>query len=261
MPKKRFTLPKSNLVQPILTVVLIGLLIVLVVYRKVSFDEASKKFETGSYEIYTRGSLLVKKIPTATQVDPSQKQSTTEKTVEFEENPYNNLFFYTNSGQVKRLDVKTNGEDVTYFHTPKNEVVIMNVPTKTYTVYPVPDDSEKKAIEVFNGINNVIQSTFPLIPLLKEYREGKFNPVEKSQNLYTGQWQHPLFTSGEVLDVFIETDTDTGLFKSFNVTQNVQAPASRIFFDFKVLENPTNIYNIPTGYTEVPVKTPYKPKS
>lgn len=277
IPKVKFS---SNLVQPILTIVLIALIVFFVfkslpgdtfkkdnsykqVTRDVSFSEAADNFLNSSFQVYTRGSLLVKSSNTTStkNIDPSkQNTSSPSNQVQVTENKYDDLFFYVDKSAVKRIDLKSYTQNESLFFNEKKEIVFVSNSTKSYTLYPVPGEDQKDAKLLFDSTNQIMQQLFPLVPLIQDYKQEKFNPVLRSYNLYSGKWQHPLFTSGEVVDVILETDPISGLFRSFNVSHSFITTPSSIFFDFKKYDINSALYATPSDYKSLPVDAKYLSK-
>lgn len=266
---------KSSSIQPILTVILVGVLAVLIfqfssksnkpsetlkeIAREVSFEEASNKFLTSSLQVYTRGSVFSKGkdevLPTPTE-DPENPvtqtpiPTPTNTKIQIAENKYNDIFFLIQNSAVKRIDTDSFGKSDSRFFNDKSELVLLNNTDKIYKTYASPSPDDKDNSILYRSTQELFNEFFPLIPLLKEYKEGKFNPVERSYNLYSGKWQHPFFTSGEVTDVFLETDPTSGIFRSITIVHTFTKTQSRIFFDFKQKEINLDTYKIPQGYTK-----------
>jgi hypothetical protein len=272
------SLKRMSLIQPILTTVLIGLVIILVfqffgddtknnnsgyqeISKAVSFEEAVAKFQSGSFEVYTRGTLVVKNDRSASSliksnVSGSPTPTPSVSTSSAVENPYEDLFFFVNNGQVKRLDIRTYGQNESIFYNKSNEIVNLSNTAKAYTVNPIPPESDKTASLAYQAYYNVLQSYFPLIPLIKDFQAGKFNPTLRSTNLYSGKWKHYLYTSDEVVDVIIQTEPETGLFRSFIVANSFTSTPSQIYFDFKSYDSNQAIDNIPVDFKKLdPVKS------
>lgn len=275
-------LTKASVIQPVLTFVLIILLVVMVTQffggkfsnnnasvkreltRKVTFDSAAAKYTSTSYEAYTRGSLLVKNTQRAS-IDIGNKsinpQATTQPSaIGATENKYDDLFFVLDNGLVKKLDFKTFGQNESLFFDKKDQIIFVSNTNSAYSLYPVPAETEKDALLLFSSTRQMLQEVFPLVSLIRDYKDGKFNPVERATNLYSGKWKHALFTSDEITDVFLETDPYTGLFSSFTVAHGFANVTSRIVFDFKPLKIDESIFSVPNGFTQVPLEIKYKAK-
>jgi hypothetical protein len=269
---------RSNIIQPILTVVLIALLGFLVyrfgfsknqngsdgttlrqVNRKVSLDQAISKYLDNSYEIYTRGVLFVKNAQDTNGVNPEKATVTPSAQVAVTQNEYN-YFFYTDKGTIHRLDYKNLGKNESLFKDSKGNLVFVDNVSKSYTVYPLPDESETKVVEFFKGTDQVLQETFPLTALIKDYKAKKFNPVEESTNTFVGKWQHQLFTSNEVVTVIIQTDPSNELFRKMRIVHGFIQTPSDLSFDFIKTDNVKELNIIPAGYTEIALKSDYKKK-
>lgn len=270
---------KPKLIQPILTVILIVLVAALIfqffkgrgtgqsndgtlrqIDRVVTFDEAAKAFFNNSYEVQTRGALIVKDRSTKPSSTPTPTSPTT-ITIPAVENKYNDMAYFLDKGDVKRLDFKTYGSNESIFFDKQGNIIYLSNTGKAYTKYPIPADSETSALIEFTAKKELLKITFPFVSLLKDYQDKKFNPIERARNLYSGKWQHPLFTSDEVVNVFIETDAQTGLFSSFIVHHSFATTFSEIYFDFRPYDNTQALDLIPEGYKEVPVQVKYKIKS
>lgn len=266
----------AGAIQPILTIVLVILLVVLIfqyvnknttsnngavekeIGQTVTFDSATEKFLNGNYDVYSRGSLYVKESTNAS-LDPSKTTPTPSVTqVNLIENKYDGMIFLLSNGKVKKLDIRAYGQNESLFFNKKGEIVFLNNTNKSYTTYPIPDDSETSIVKLFEGTNGVLQQSFPLQPLIQDYKNGLFNPIERAENIYSGQWKSALFTNDEVAEVVIQTDSVTGLFKSFNIT-NTQPP-SQISFEFRNRSDIENYDQIPADYKGVEIPTKYKTK-
>lgn len=271
--KIRGILKKMTVIQPILTLVLIGLTVALVFqffgkssagknpnYTEISkdlpFETAVNNYFNGSFEVYTRGSLVTKSdastvlqssapTPTINSLAPS---GTTIKAVE---NRYDDHFFFMEKGSVKRLDIRTYGQNESIFYNGKGEIVNMSNTAKAYTVSPIPADTDARAKVLYLSYNNIFQNYFPLVPLLKDYKEGKFNPIKRSTNIYSGKWKHALYTSDEIVDVIVQTEPETGLFRSFIVANSFTTTPSQIYFDFKNYDPKQQLDSIPSDYQKI----------
>lgn len=277
-----FRTGKSGLIQPLLTAVLGILLVVLVIQffagrsksneadirqiaRKVSFDEAVETFQNGTFQIYTRGALIVKNdVSTPSlqnkSVDPLKKEAT-EKSINATETKYDDLFFFTEKGKTVRVDYNTYGQRESVFYDKKDGVVFQSNTLRSYTTYPVPSDDEKDAALYFSSLKQIISDVLPFNLLIEDYKAGKFTPYEVANNLYSGKWQHPLFTSNEVVDVLLQTDGDQGYFRSFSVAHAFVTVPSTIYFDFKPTEIKDSLRTVAEGYKEVERQNKYKSKS
>lgn len=275
---------KASIIQPILSLILIGVLVVLVVQffigkrsdandtslrqltRKVTLDEAVNKYMGNSYESYTQGSLIVKNSKNFSSeadksIDPQKASEPSPTSVNATENKYDDMFFTLDKGQIKKLDLRSYGQNETLFFNEKGEIVFQSNSDKTYSIYPIPAEGEKDAQLLFDSTKQLMQDLYPLGALIRDYKAGKFNPVERAVNVYSGKWQHPLFTSGEIVDVFVELNPVNGLFTSFSVVHSFTSTPSRIFFDFKPLTQDLNsILKVPGDYKQVELKTKYKAK-
>jgi hypothetical protein len=266
-------LKKASVIQPILTLVLIGLIIAMgfqffgnransndpqykEISKNLSFDEAVRKFTTGTYEIYTRGTLITKSDrSTAINSQPSKTPTPSVASVTAVENSYEDLFFFVQNGAVRRVDIRTYGQNESIFYNSKGEIVNLSNTAKAYTVNPIPAETDINASLAYQAYSNVLQSYFPLIPIIKDYQAGKFTPVLRSNNLYSGKWKHFLYTSDEVVDVIIQTEPETGLFRSFLVANSFTTTPSQIYFDFRVYSSTSAIDAIPADYKKLePVK-------
>lgn len=234
------------------------------VTRRITFDEAANRFLNEDFEVLTRGNLYVKDLSTQT-VDPkTQTQSTPSPSVtqiSLIENKYEDVFFLSSKSQIKKVDAKTFGINGSIFFNSKGELVFLDNVNKQYTIYKIPDDSEKKVVELFKGVDLTFkENLFPLTPLIQDYKEKKFNPIEntKVQNLYSGRWQHPVYTNNEVSTVAIQTDPNTGLFSAMFIASS--NPPSQLYFDFRKVESLEGFDTIPEDYKSVPPVTEYKVK-
>jgi hypothetical protein len=276
----------AKVFQPILTLVLVGLLLVMIfqfagndtsnspndpeykeVYRAVTFDEAARKYLAGSFEVFTRGSVISRsgEIP-LTQIKSEPNATTTPTTSvtpkpDAYENSYDDLFFYIDKNSVKRLDVKSYGQNASIFVNGKGEIMYLDNSARAYTMYPLPDDSETKVKLWYEAYKGAVQMFFPFTSLMKDYQDGKFNPVERATNVYSGKWKHDFFTSGDVVDVILQTEPETGLFRSFTVASSATPTPTTIYFDFKSYDAAATLTTVPEGYTAVELKVKYKVKA
>jgi hypothetical protein len=273
-------LAKPSIIQPILSVVLILMLVLLIfqfvdsrngakdsaslrqLSRKVTFDDAVNKYLSGTYESYTRGSLLVKNasLQSTESINP-QNNSTQPTSVTATENKFDDLFFIIDKGNIRKLDLKTFGQNESLFFNDKGEIVFLSNTDKSYSVYPVPAEGEKDAELLFTSTKQMMQDLYPLVAVIRDYKDGKFNPVERAANIYSGKWQHVLFTSNEIVDVYLETNPTNGLFTSITITHQFTSSPSAIYFDFKDTKDMSSALQVPSGYKNVELKTKYKAKA
>jgi len=269
---------KPNILQPILTAVLIGALALLIfkfgsganksdstsqntlqeVTKKVSFQDAADKFMNNSYQVYTQGSLIVKggtsnvfsfnQNPTTTPVASPSPQAAAA-------NSYDNLFFYLDKGEIFRIDYTTYGLDSTLMINDKNEIVAMDNRNKTYAVYPVPTQDNKQASLVYYSYESILKNLFPFKQLISDYQANKFVPTERDLNLYSCQWKNSLFTSGETVTVTIETDPATGVFKSFSAPHSFSTVPTNISFDFRSNNLTQKLKTPPSDYKQIALPT------
>lgn len=232
--------------------------------QKVTFDDAVKKIENSSYEVYTRGSLY---IPEGTSISDLQdgvpKSQTTPTpsvtTITLVENKYDDLFFTLEKNKVQKIDIRSLNTDASLLINKKGEIVYIDNVKRTYTLYKNPADDEKNAIQLFTGMRNLFSDQiFPFTSLIEDYRAKKYNPVERAYNIYSGKWQHPVYTNGRVVDTIVETDPTNGLFRSIAFTST--NPPSIIYFDFRNIDSTEGYDSIPDNYQSVPVPNPYKTK-
>lgn len=281
---------KSFGIQPVLTIILIIALGVLIfqttqnqnnnntqktvqLESKVTFEDAVKRFKSGQYEVLTFGTLLVinpidgitntpgtpTKTPTPT-VTPTKVDG-----VEIYSNPYDYMLFTLDKTKVKRIDVKTYGQNVSVFEKTDGKLVYTDNSKFLYTEYPVPQDTEKDALAFFQGARNIMQTYFLLIPIIEDFEKGIFNPVERSTNVYSGLWKHPTITSGKAVDIVIQTDGSTGLFRRLIIPSLVSDPnyTSTISFEFRTRDESyiKNYENLGPNYNKVDLEIKYKFKS
>lgn len=281
-------IPKISLlssIQPILTLVLVGLLLLLVfrsslfssrdndstsseyreVSRKVTFDEAKELYYEKNYKINTKGNLLVENQnetePSDTKsINPERKDNSPGNVVNAVENRYDDMFFYTINGHVKRFDVITYGQNESLFLAQNGSIVYVSNTANAYSRYPVPAEDQKEAVQFFNSTRSTLKEILPLSPLLQDYANGTFTPIERDVNLYSGKWKHSLFTSNEVVDVYLQTDPVSGMFRSINIVHSFVPQPSAIYFDYVELETLDSIDSIPDEYKEVEAEIKYSPK-
>lgn len=267
-------------IQPILTVVLIIIILFFAIYffqsgnnnqavqevdltKKLSFEDAVNNFLSNDYEVYTQGVLYVKSkesqdINTSVQSTPTP--SVTQ--ISLVENKYDDVFFLLQNGKVVKIDAKTFGINGSIFFNQKGNLVFLDNVQKQYTLYKVPADTEKDAVDLFAGVKAAMdQNIFPLTPLINDYKDKKFNPTLYSTaipNIYTGKWQHPVYTNGEVVTIVIRTDPSSGVFNAMTISAT--NPPSEIYFDFRKKDNIDGFDNIPSNYKSIPVPVDYKTK-
>jgi hypothetical protein len=262
---------KPNIMQGVLTLVLIGLLAFLAfsffsnkdsdpsqlqqVTRTITFEEAATKYLNGSYEVYTRGSLLIKKQNITNFAPNGAPLSTvTPSSVEVVQNQYNDIFFYLDKGNLRRINYTSFGQNFSLIVNEQDQIVTLDNKSKTYFNYSEPKDDKEKL--VYFGQKEVLKNLLPLVPLLEDYRNGKFIPAQRANNLYSGKWQHPLFTNGEIVDITIQLDFVTGLFRVMTIPQPYTTNPSEIFFDFREQTNINDLMKIPADYTPFAPVTP-----
>lgn len=266
---------KSGAFQPILTVILVGLMVVLVIQvlgnnsnkkddssvqqisREVTFTEAADNYFNGSYNVLTTGSLYVKDLNvTAT---PSLVSTPSITQIPLIENKFDGIFFIIDKGTLKRFDTATQGVNSSMFFNRKGEIVYLDNSNKLYTLYKVPADTEKDAVTLFSSTDYAFkQRLFPLTPLMNDYKSKKFLPIERAYNVYSGKWSNPVFTDGKTVDITLETDPLTGVFSAMSIAST--NPPSIIYFDFRKADNINNYDEIPGDYKSVPPPSDYKTK-
>lgn len=262
------TIIKSKYGQSLLTLLLVGAIVFVLVKfagnndgdssvkeiaRQVTFDEAADKFLNNSYQIYTRGSLFVKAAeatPTPSSTDATPTPISTQ-TIKISETKYNDLFFYSQNSQIKRIDRTTYDRNTSRYFLENGNLVFLDNINKLYAEYVKPTDENLQDRLIFESTQQLISEFFPLGPLINEYKAGKFTPVERAYNLYSGKWQHSFFTSGEVVEIFLETDPTSGLFRSLSIVHEFSTSQTRIFFDFKEKAFTPELISIPEGYRKV----------
>jgi hypothetical protein len=265
--------------QPILTVILI-LILILFTYqifstrqyndviqqidlvKRVSFDKAAQNFLNNDYEVFTRGALYVKD-RRRQDINPNNQSQANPvpsvNTIQLIETKYEDVFFFVQKGKVIRVDAKSFGINGSLFFNRNGEIISLDNVEKLFTRYPVPAEDEKEALQLFAGVRETFESNiFPLTPLIKDYTEKKFNPIENfaTPNIYTGKWQHPVYTGNEVFNVVIRIDSNREIFDAMIISGT--EPASQLFFDFIKSENFENYDAIPADYKEVPVIKQYR---
>jgi hypothetical protein len=277
---------RAAVLQPVLTIILVILLGALIfqftngrfssssglpsyreVSKTVSFDNAVDKFLDGSYSIYTQGSLIVKNNTEQLKSDNKSLQpsptdiNAAEKVIKATENKYDNLFFFVDRGVVKKLDHKSYSQNESLFLNSKNEIIYMSNLKKEYIVYPEPENLDENNSLVYQSTKQIFYDLMPLISIIKDYKEGKFIPVERATNLYSGKWKHPIFTSNDVNEIFIETDPTNGNFRSLSIVHPFSSVPSQIFFNFKPETQSVDLDTIPQGYKQIQIPISYKIKS
>lgn len=271
---------QQNGIQPILTVVLIIIIVFFAIQfiqtgnnsntkqeveitKKVSLEDAANKFLADNYEIRTRGSLYVKDT-TSQNVSPSGVQSTPTPSItqiSLVENKYDDVFFLVEKGKIIKVDAKTFGINGSIFFNKKGQLIFLDSVQKKYTLYKIPADTEKDAVALFEGIHQTFNNNIlPLTSLIQDYKNKKFNPTESTTvpNVYSGKWQHPVYTNNEITTVVIQTDPNTGLFTGMAISGT--NPPSQLYFEFTKQENIENYDVVPEGFQSVPVPVEYKSK-
>lgn len=267
----------SGALQPILTIVLIiGFILiggqvfesqnknlerVRIIDREVSFDEAVNNLLNGNYEVYTSGSLFVQTDQTEILKRNENKSTPTPSvtTISVVENKYDDILFTIERNSLRKIDTKSVDLDATLFINRKGEIVYIDNILRKYTLYKIPAESEKEAVALFEGMRQLFEDQlFPFTPLIQDYKNKRFNPIKRAYNIYSGKWQHPVYTNNKLEDVILETDPTTGLFKSMAITAT--KPPSIIYFDFRKIESIENYDQIPSDFEAVPVPKPYKTK-
>jgi len=273
---------KSGAFQPILTVILIGFLLVFAfqlvqnrnnsasssesqireLTQKIKFEDAVNNYYGGKFNVLTNGSLFVRANNSALNVtNPSLSSSPTPSVTEVPivENKYDNLFFVMDKGELKRIDAKSFGLNSSLFFNRKGEIVFLDNSSKKFTLYKVPADSEKDAVTLFSSTELAFkEKLFPLSALLKDYKDEKFNPVERAYNVYSGKWTNPVYTDSRMVDVVLQTDPLTGVFSAMFIASS--NPPSTIYFDFRKVDSLENYDQIPADYQSVDVPKKYKTK-
>ncbi len=267
--------------QPILTIVLIIIFLVFVfqffnkstdtqlireseLVKKVSFEDAANRFLNEDFEVFTRGVLYVKDnsfqtVSPETQLQSSPTRSITQ--ISLVENKYEDVFFLSNKGDIIKVDAKTFGINGSIFFNKKSQLIFLDNVNKQFTAYKIPADSEANVVKLFEGIKYTFkENIFPLGPLVNDYKSKKFNPIENSSvpNIYSGKWQHPVYTSNEIVNIVLQTDPNTGMFNAMFITGT--NPPSQLFFDFKKINSIEDYDQIPPEYKSIPVPSPYKEK-
>jgi len=270
---------KSGAFQPVLTLVLIALMIVLAIQllgnnnsknnttdevreisRRVSFEEAANNYFNGTYNVLTNGSLYVRDFSNTSITGTPQLTSTPSVTdIPIVENKFDNIFFIMDKGSLKRVDAKSYGLNSSLFFNRKGEIVFMDNSNKQYTLYKVPADTEKDAVTLFSSTDLAFkQRLFPLSTLLSDYNDKKYNPVERAYNVYSGKWTNASFTDGKTVDVTIQTDPVSGVISAMSIAST--NPPSVIYFEFRKLDSVSNYDDIPSDFKSLPVPADYKAK-
>lgn len=271
-----------SIFQPILTVILIGFLLVLgfqliqnrnkssstnesqirELTQKISFEDAVNNYYNGKFNVLTNGSLFVRADNSAlnlTNLSSSLSPTPSVTEISLVENKYDNLFFVVDKGELKRIDAKSYGLNSSLFFNRKGEIVFLDHSTKKFTLYKVPDDSENDAVTLFESTKLAFEEKlFPLSALLNDYKEQKFNPVERAFNVYSGKWINPIYTDNRMVDVVLQTDPLTGVFSAMFITSS--NPPSTIYFDFRKVDSLENYDQIPEDYENIELPIKYKTK-
>lgn len=307
---KLFGIFKSaSLLQPVLTIVLIGLIGILIAnqgwfsnssgdentvkveFKEVSFDRAVDKYLTSTYRVYARGSIFVKAGTTTVTEEDQQNQnnptnvppqSLSEEQVEIDEqdqNPedttdsttdnkevievveqeYENHFFYIQNGEVKKFEYTAFGDKKGLVAKNRNEVYLVSDSEGAYVACKPNQNQSSSADPITNlclSTYDVIQDSFPLTQLLKEYKEEKFIPKKIAGNVYQGTWSHPRYTGGEIRDVILSLNSQTELFERFAIVNDFIDRKSELSFEFKEIESIDSILEIPDSYEKLELNSP-----
>lgn len=249
-------LSKNNLLQPLLLfvlVILVGFLIFRsasfgqgnnkqdntqkLTVRNISFESATENFLKNSYEIYTKGSILVKTpvVPNRSIEPGAETQS---EKIEVIDQKYDDLFFNVVKGEVKTFSIDRFGDNRSIVSRSQKELFVVDHGSQVYfecTSGATQEDSTptQDLSGLCTATYETLQESLPLVPLLKDYKESKFIPEQKAFNIYEGKWKNEKYTGGEVRSIVIQIDSDNGLFSSFNIVNDFTDIPSQVYFDYK----------------------------
>ena len=211
--------------------------------KEVEFSEVIDNFLSKDYEVLTRGSLYVKDFSSGNNKG------------KIIENLYDNIFFVFEKGNLRRINYKDGSYDLSFYVLDDGKFVVLDHTLKQYLIYGTSDD-KTEGEEGYNlaelvryFFNNEI---FPIVSIVADFKDGKFNPIKRSLNVYSGQWRHNIFTSNEVCEVVLAVEHSNSTIKSISFS-NTQPP-SVIYFDFREIDFDDALLNIPSDYEKIPPK-------
>lgn len=278
----------TDLIQPVFTLIILGIIGFLVfnmfsggqaqeqkvikeIYKIFTFDEMVQNMTTGKLQILTNGVIYFytdqANTPQSQDVSPTNLSVTNSQITNTPtptkpttiERKLDNHYFYTENGNLIRVEDRNFGANNTIFVDKDGSVVVASGLTGKYIRYPEPADDESEEIKsIFSGMKNFITSIFPIGALIDDYKNEKFFPVERANNIFSGKWRHPLFTSDKVLDVIISIDGATGFVDTMKIAT---VPETSIKFQVRKLTENHDLYFLPQGYKEQELDYKYRTKN
>lgn len=248
--------------QPILTVLLLILIFFLlsskshlnlnvngtlrILNDEVDFSEVVNNFLNKNYEVLTRGTIYSRV--------KSKDQNSSEEGYLMIGNEYDD-FFILEKGNLKRINSKTDQFDISIFYNQSGSIVVLDHIQKKYFNYDSYNnnyDNKEDNYSDRDKLNKLVKyffdnEIFPLISLVKDFKEKKFNPIKKSSNVFVSQWRHPTFTSNDICEVTVALEPSNKTFKSIAFSNTI--PPSVLYFDFREISDLNeNLYKIPEDY-------------
>ncbi|MCX8034758.1 MAG: hypothetical protein N3A71_00505 [Candidatus Dojkabacteria bacterium] len=286
--KRILRIKYTDLIQPLFTLVILGFIGFLIfnmfgesqtreqkvikeIYKIFTFDEMVQNMTSGKLQILTNGVIYFYTDNTSSIDTPNASPSTlsitnttttntpTPTKTTTVERKLDNHYFYTEKGNLIRVEDRNFGANNTIFVDKDGSVVVASGLTGKYIRYPEPADDESDEIKsIFLGMRNFITSIYPIGALINDYKNEKFFPVERANNIFSGKWRHPLFTSDKVLDVIISVDGATGFVDTIKIAT---VPETSITLQVRTLNENYDFYFLPQGYKEQELDYKYRTKN
>ncbi len=286
--KRILRIKYTDLIQPLVTLIIVGLIGFLVfnmftggqeqeqrvikeIYKIFTFDEMVQNMTTGKLQILTNGviyfytdnnsaSAQTANTQNTSTVTLTQVQSTPSQNKDtLIERKLDNHYFYIDNGKLIRVEDRNFGANNTIFIDRDGSVVVASGLTGKYIRYPEPADDESDEIKsIFFGVKNFVTSIYPIGALIDDYKNERFFPVERANNIFSGKWRHPLFTSDKVLNIIISIDGATGFVDTMKIAT---VPETSITFQVRKLTENHDLYFLPQGYKEQELDYKYRTKN